>query len=66
MDHTAYDLSGDRYQHGDDERCPVCHAQLDSFDAPDFMDGVIQVVAKCPECGKVLTFNYFLDNVIAE
>ena len=53
------------YEVGMDETCPVCGAHIDSFCAPDFMDGVIHVVTYC-ECGKVLTFNYFLDNIIAE
>ena len=54
------------YENGMDETCPCCGTHLDNFGSPDFLDGVIQVYAKCPTCGKVLTFNYFLDNIVAE
>lgn len=65
-DHVEYRTDLDKYESGMDETCPCCGAHIDSMDAPEFMDGIIQVVAHCPTCGKVLTFNYFLDNVIAE
>lgn len=54
------------YESGMDEACPCCGTHLDSMCAPVYVDGVAQVVAHCPTCGKTLTFNYFLDNIIAE
>ena len=63
--YTEYNVSNS-YELGEDEKCPCCGTHLDGLSAPEFLDGVIQVVATCPECGKTLTFNYFLDNVIAE
>ena len=64
--YDEYRTDLDKYESGMDETCPCCGAHLDSMGSPDFIDGIIQVYAKCPACGKVLTFNYFLDNIIAE
>lgn len=65
--YKLYDLSGDKYECGDDERCPVCGTSLtDGYNDLTFCDGVIQVLYHCGGCGHTLTFNYFLDNVIAE
>ena len=69
IEHGSYDeyrTDLDKYVSGMDETCPCCGTHIDSMCAPDFLDGIIQVVAKCPSCGKLLTFNYFLDNIIAE
>ena len=54
------------YEPGMDEKCPCCGTLLKSFDWNNFTDGLMQFVVTCPRCGKVLTFNYFLDNIVAE
>lgn len=70
VEHDGYDEyvfsdeTGDTYEHGDDETCPICGKQLDVYRDLSFADGVIQVLYHC--CGKYLTFNYFLKNVVAE
>lgn len=57
----------DTYETGDDHYCPVCGEELCGGDRGNqFNDGVFQVVYTCPKCGKTLTFNYYLRNVIAE
>ena len=66
--HTEYDfcdLVNDKYETGDVSKCPECGAELDSYHGIEFTDGGIQIIHHC-KCGKVLTFNYFLCNVIAE
>lgn len=69
-DRVAYDffnMSDDTYEKGDDDFCPACGAELGgNYHDLSFNGGVIQVTYTCPKCGKHLTFNYYLQNVIAE
>lgn len=64
-EHTFCELKDDEYETGDEYKCPVCGAELDCYRDLNFTDGGIQVIHYC-KCGKVLTFNYFLCNVVAE
>lgn len=70
QNHVEYDffkMSEDTYEKGDDDFCPACGAELGgNYHDLSFNGGVIQVAYNCPECGKHLTFNYYLQNVIAE
>lgn len=68
QDHTEYsfcDMENDTYQEGEDELCPACGRHLDGYSDLNFIGGIIQVCYSC-ECGKTLTFNYYLKNVIVE
>lgn len=65
MDTREYDLTDPIYDEGDERRCPVCRRILGSYRDLEFDEAAIYVTYDC-ECGYTLTFNYFLDNVIAE
>lgn len=68
-EYTFFDMvdGSDTYEQGDDDYCPACGEGLrGEYRDTQFTDGVSQVVYTCPKCGKDLTFNYYLQNVIAE
>lgn len=63
-EYEFFDGGRDTYETGDDETCPICGKRLNVYRDLSFADGVIQVLYRC--CGKYLTFNYFLKNVVTE
>lgn len=63
---AVIDKRDEKYERGDDERCPVCGCDLDSYTDLDFDGAVIHVTNYCCECGHALTFNYVLHNVVVE
>lgn len=65
-EYVFFDVKDDTYRQGDDHRCPVCGAEIDGFNDLNYMDGVVQGVCYCHGCKSTLTFNYYLQNVIAE
>lgn len=67
-EYTFFDMAkdNDTYETGDDHKCPVCGAEIDGFNDLNYMNGVVQGVCYCHECNHTLSFNYYLQNVIAE
>ena len=65
-EYVFFDMENDTYKPGDDGKCPVCGAETDGFDEINIMDGMLQGVCYCHECNHTLSFNFYLNNIIAE
>lgn len=67
VEYDFFKMYDDTYEEGDDDRCPACGTDLcGDYRDLSFNGGIIQVIYTCPKCEKNLTFNYYLQNVIAE